>query len=243
MKKSLLLLLMFVAGAAVSHGQPTPNPFPKTIAVSGSAEMEIIPDEIFVNVTLMEYQKKGENKRDIETIKTHFLEACKAAGIADSMISIAAFSGTNNYFWWKRRHRNIDLFTGITYQIKFKTSFQMDNLVERLDDEATQGFLIVTATHSKITEFRKQLKIQAVKAAKEKGIYLTEAVGEKLGAAITIKEPSESGFPQPGFSNATMNKYDNVKVRGLGEEEKGSIEVSFRKLKLRYEVDVTFALQ
>lgn len=235
---------MLAAVATVSNAQPASNPFPKTIAVSGSADMEIVPDEIYVHVTLMEYQKKGESKKDIETIKTQFLDACKAAGIADSMISIASFSGTNNYFWWKRRHRNIDLFTGITYQVKFRTSNQMDNLVERLDDEATRNFQIVTATHSKITEYRKQLKIQAVKAAKEKGIYLTEAVGEKLGAAITIKEPSEP-INDSEYSNASMRgmKYDNVKLRGLEEADKGSVEISFQKIKLRYEVEVTFALQ
>lgn len=241
MKKSLFLLLLVIA-VATSYAQPTPNPFPKTIAVSGSAELEIVPDEIYVNINLMEYQKKGESKKDLEVIKTQFLEACKAAGIADSMISIVAVSGTNDYFWYRRRHRNVDLFTGITYQIKFKTSAQMDNLVERLDDEATRAFLIVGATHSRMTEYRKQLKIQAVKAAKEKGIYLTDAVGEKLGAAITITEPEENQFANARSSNGVMGEFsnDNYKMKEGGDK---AIEVSFRKIKLRYEVNVTFALQ
>jgi hypothetical protein len=66
-----------------------------------------------------------------------------------------------------------------------------DDLVEKLDDNATQSFLVVSASHSKITDFRRQLKIKAIEAAKEKGIYLTEAVGEKPGEAITINEPVE----------------------------------------------------
>jgi len=45
----------------------------------------------------------------------------------------------------------------------------MDALVDKLDDDATQSFLIVSTSHSKITEFRKQLKIQAIKAAKRQG--------------------------------------------------------------------------
>jgi hypothetical protein len=57
----------------------------------------------------------------------------------------------------------------------------MDKLVEKLDDDATQNFLIVSTDHSKMAEFRRQLKIAAVKAAKEKGIYLTDAIGERLG--------------------------------------------------------------
>ncbi len=61
--------------------------------------------------------------------------------------------------------------------------------MEKLDDEATQGFFISRTSHSKIEEYRKQLKIQAVKAAKEKAIYLSEAIGEKAGVAVTIQEP------------------------------------------------------
>ena len=69
----------------------------------------------------------------------------------------------------------------------------MDNLVEKLDDDATKNFTIVSVSHSKITEYRKDLKIKAIKAARDKGLYLTEAIGEKLGEAITINEPGESG--------------------------------------------------
>src|SRR5258706_610912 len=83
-----------------------------------------------------------------------------------------------------KKKKNNDLLANITYQVKFKSSKLMDDLVERLDDNATQSFQIISVTHSNITEYRRQLKIKAVQAAKEKGIYLTEAIGEKLGDAI-----------------------------------------------------------
>ena len=34
------------------------NPYPKTINVTGSAEMDIVPDEIYVQVDLREYKKR-----------------------------------------------------------------------------------------------------------------------------------------------------------------------------------------
>ncbi len=185
--------VLFLSRPRSMHSNPflPHNPFPKKITVSGSAEMEIVPDEIYVNVQLKEYQKRGEEKKDIETIKKQFLESCKAAGIPDSVISIVSFTGSNPFFW-KKRKKDPDLFTSITYQVKFKTSELMDKLVEKLDDDATQSFLIVSVNHSKMTEYRRQLKIAAVKAAKDKGIYLTDAIGEKLGEAITINEPDEN---------------------------------------------------
>ncbi len=67
----------------------------------------------------------------------------------------------------------------------------MDELVEKLDDEATQNFRIERTSHSKILEYRKQLKIQAIKAAKEKADYLAAAIDEQVGAAVTITEPND----------------------------------------------------
>ncbi|MDQ3681647.1 MAG: hypothetical protein M3352_01075 [Bacteroidota bacterium] len=51
----------------------TVNTYPKTTTVTGSAEMEVIPDEIYVQVDLKEYEKKGQSKVNIETIKKRFL--------------------------------------------------------------------------------------------------------------------------------------------------------------------------
>ncbi|MEK7224517.1 MAG: SIMPL domain-containing protein [Bacteroidota bacterium] len=245
MRKLILLTVLCPVFMLAKSQQPSANPFPKTISVSGSAEMEIIPDEIYVNVVLREYQKRGETKKELELIKTDFLNACKAVSLPDSIISIVSYTGYNSYYWLRKKKKNPDMNASITYQVKFSSSKQMDDLVEKLDDEATQSFNIVNTGHSKMTEFRKQLKIQAVKAAKDKAIYLTDAIGEKLGSAITVKEPEEPG----------IDSYNtNIRLRGVNtlssqaisyykpEVDKG-FEVDFKKIKLRFEVNVIFALQ
>jgi len=252
MKKLIIIANIFLFAATTSAQQVQPiftnNPFPKTITVSGSAEMEIIPDEIYVNITLREYQKRGEAKKEIESIKTAFLENCKAVGIPDSAVSIFSFSGYNNYYSFKKRKKDPDMQSAITYQVKFKDSKTMDDLVEKLDDEATQNFIIANTSHSKITEYRKQLKINAIQAAKNKGTYLTESIGEKLGEAITIKEPDEN-------LAALSEPYSQVRIRGANSlssnfnmrmssgDNYSSTEIDFKKMKLRFEVEVVFALK
>ena len=113
MKQLIIIasIIFIVTATNAQQAQPfmANNPFPKTITVNGSAEREIIPDEIYVNIELKEYQKKGENKKDIETIKKFFLEASKSVGIADSAISIVSFTGDNPYFWKKRKKIQIFL--------------------------------------------------------------------------------------------------------------------------------------
>jgi len=245
MKKSITLLLafIFVHFAIAQQSQPVyaGNPYPKTITVSGSAEMEIVPDEIFVNVELKEYQKKGQRKINLETIKSQFLESCKAAGIPDSVISIASYSGDNNFYFIRRRKKDPDLLAGISYQIKFMNSKQMDNLVEKLDDEATQNFFIASVSHSKIAEFRKQLKIKAMQAAKEKANYLAEAINEKVGDAISVNEPEEPQAKE--FNRGFLSNSVQLELK-RNNFDKGEInEIDFKKIKVRYEVNAVFALK
>ena len=109
--------------------------------------------------------------------------------------------------------------------------------------------MIASTSHSKIQEYRKQLKIKAVQAAKEKGVYLTEAIAEKLGSAITIHEPEMPVVQSP---------YDNIRLRGISSNTVAGVAygyrdtakdmmdeygIDFKKIKLRFEVTVIFALQ
>lgn len=246
MRKIILLAALCPAFILASGQQTAVNPFPKTITVSGSAAMEVVPDQIFVNIMLREYQKRGEAKKDLESIKSDFLTACRTAGLADSMISIVSYTGYNNYYWLRKKKNSPDLNASITYQIIFSNSKQMDDLVDRLDDEATQSFNIVSTSHSKMTEFRKQLKIQAVKAAKDKAVYLTEAIGEKLGSAITVKEPEEPGsdYVRSMSTQRVVSVANGISSykSAVADYDKG-LEIDFKKIRIRYEVDVIFAIQ
>lgn len=238
---TLVFLVYLASGQQITDKA---NPFPKTITVTGSSEMEIIPDEIYVVVDLREYQKKGQDKTDIETIKSAFLQRCKEIGLPDSVITIASYEGYNNP--WLRKKKKTELYASISYQIKFTKSSDVDKLVDRLDDEATQNFRIAKTSHSRITEFRKQLKIQAVKAAKDKGVYLTDAIGEKLGEAITISEPGEdfTGYYNQFLNQKVTSNYA-LSQEKFAADSTGYSEamIDFKKIKLRYEVNVVFALK
>lgn len=238
MKKIFIPLLMLFA-TQIATAQAVVNPYPKTITVTGSAEMEIVPDEIYVQVDLKEYEKKGQGKIDLEVIKRNFLNTVKNLGIPDTAISIAAYDGYGGNPWLRKKNKKNELFASISYQIKIKSSDQLDNLVNRLDDEATQNFFIQRTSHSQLAQFRKQLKIEAVKAAKEKAQYLTEPINEKLGEAVTINEPTEYYIPY------AMNRASNMmmKQEAYAADAVAATPVDFRKIKLKYDVTVVYALK
>jgi uncharacterized protein YggE len=237
--KAIFLSLFLLTTSIASFSQADRNPYPRTITVSGSAEMEIVPDEIYVQVHLREYEKKGQGKVSIEKIRQDFLSNIRKLGIADSLISIANYDGYNGNPWWRKKNKREELYASIGYQLKLKNSRQVDEVVEVLDDNATQNFFIQRTTHSRIAEYRRALKIQAVKAAKEKAGYLADAINEKVGVAITIQEPSEMDFPH----YPVMRTANAMMKESATADDAGGAPVDFKKMKLKFDATVVFALQ
>lgn len=215
------------------------KPLQKTISVNGSAETEITPDEIYVQVDLREYNKKNGDKIDINSIKNNFLAACKSIGITDKDVVVQSYQGYDQNYWWikKNKRQNPDMKAGISYWIKVNNISKLDELVDRMDDEATQNFFIAKASYSKMDELKKEMKINAIKAAKDKANYLAEAIDEHVGEVITINEPVEvDNTPRPYYANVLMKNADNV----AGE---AAPDVDYKKLKVRFEVNLVFALK
>ncbi len=208
----------------------------KTISVTGIAEAEITPDEIYVQVDLKEYDKKSVGKIDIETIKSNFLAACQSIGITEKDISVQSFGGSDNSYWQiKRKKKDPDLKATISYWVKLSTTSKMDELVDKLDDEATQNFFIAKTDYSKRAELKKQLKISAIKAAKEKALYLAEAIDEHVGGAVTIAD----GADEQNTYRAVSQFANSISL----QNNSGDISVGFKKIKFQFEVSVVFELQ
>ncbi|MDQ3278203.1 MAG: SIMPL domain-containing protein [Bacteroidota bacterium] len=237
--KRVLFLLAGLMFTLLSFAQEK-NPFPRTITVNGSADMEIVPDEIYVQVYLKEYEKKGSGKVPINKIRQDFLTAVRSLGLPDTAVSVSGYDANNYNPWWRKKNKKEELYASITYQVKLRNTAQVDQLVDKLDDNATQNFYISRTSHSKLDEFRRNLKMQAVRAAKEKAQYLAGAVNENIGVAITINEPGE--YYQPYYGNMAANRMMKVEaVQDASAAEQP--QADFKKMKLRYDVSVVFELK
>lgn len=239
MNKFIILAMMTVLLVSVGRAQNVVNPYPKTITVTGSAEMEIVPDEIYAMVDLKEYEKKGQGKVAIDKIRQDFLAAVRSLGLPDTAVSVAAYDGYNGNPWLRKKNKKDELYASITYQVKLKTAAQVDQLIDRLDDNATSNFYIARTSHSKLAEFRKNLKIQAIRAAKEKAAYLAEAINEQVGVAVTINEPNEYFQPYYNLASNRMMKAEAVQMDQAADQP----QADFKKMKLKYDVTVVFALK
>jgi uncharacterized protein YggE len=238
MKKFLVILFLLVTRISYSQTAVVVEDKTKKIEVTGSAEMEVSPDEVYVNFTLQEYYDKQKKKIDIDQIQKDFLDKCSKAGISKERIQIQNMSGfdQSNWYWRKKKKEQPDLLASSTYIIKFGSASDIDKLVNLLDDNATSNMYISRTSHSQIEEYRKQIKTKALQAAKAKAQYLCESIGEKIGKTIYIQEiNNDFGQPRP-----YMGAYSNTMDMQAKSANEG---IEFQVIKIRYEVLARFEIQ
>lgn len=130
-----------------------------------------------------------------------------------------------------------DLIATVTYEIIFNEPSKIDKLISLMDDDATQNFVITEITHTRIKLLQKQLRADALRAAKEKAIFLSSAIDETIGSAITITENQVPQYFGRIANTMSMNEMD---AAGNGVAPAGP---EFKKLVIRSEMSVVFELK
>ena len=99
--KKIILALSASLCLIMANAQTVDNTIKqRTINVNGHSELEITPDEIYVNIELREYNKKNGDKVNIETIRNQFLTAVKSMNIADTDVVVQGYSGWDGNIWY-----------------------------------------------------------------------------------------------------------------------------------------------
>lgn len=238
LKITFIILALSILGIN-TFAQTTPTPPRKTIAVTGTAEMEIVPDEIYVSITLQEYKENG-NKVVMETLEKLFREVVNTMKIDAKNLTIEGSYGFRNYI--PKKHKQKEFFLSKTYQLKMSELSKYNELIDRLEDEGISNVYISRTHHSKMEELKKQLKINAIKAAKEKAGYLLTAINEQLGETLEVNEQVNNEY-FPMYNNMRANV--NMKVMGSydsnGSSEEPAIEM--KTIKITCQISVVFAIK
>ncbi len=239
MKKLIFIFLyLFVATASAPAQENTaPNSHDNRIVVTGTAEMEVEPDEVYMTFTLREYDNKSKEKVDLEAIRKEFLKACDDAGIASSDIAVQQVGGNAyNRWWYLKNSKRQDFRATVSYEIRFTGTAKIDALMPRLNDDALSNAWVSKNDHSKMEEFKKEVRIKAVKAAREKANAMAESIGQKAGRAIRIEEQGTGAMPYVNYrmqANVMMDEGGSSKAEST----------PFKKLLITQQVRVEFELE
>jgi uncharacterized protein YggE len=196
------IFALFFATAQTSTAEP---PF---IEITGTSEIKVDPNQIFISITLEENTDKS--KIDISEQEQNLIKALQSAGIAKEKLVVT----DANAHYGKSGFMSKDVVNRKQFELEVKDATEAKKAFEQMDKLNIKNAYISRVDHTDIEEYKKQAKIKAIKSAKEKATYLLEAVGEELGGALIVRENSFSvyGNQIQRIANATLYKesYDDV---------------------------------
>lgn len=206
----------------------------KFIEVTGSAETTIQPDEIELEIVLLEYDKNGQ-KIKLQKIEADFYAILKKNNVN---IETLTLSSSNNYWWYWWHYRN-EPYQTKTINIKLNKDTNFLQLVENLNEKWVQSIEISKTTNKETQKLRKEVKIEAIKAAKEKATYLLESIGEQIGGVLSIEEIPE--VTNHWYNQSNMLSNSNISISNGGNSGDGVGNVPM--IKLRYEIKAKFEIK
>lgn len=217
----------------------------RTIQVSGSASVKIVPDRVLVQIGVQSNASTihGAQVTNNTTIQK-VIRALQTAGIESKDISTDHYIAqpiyedyTNLYIKGYR----INNMVAVTLRDVDKTS---EVIVSALEAGANQIANIQFYT-SELRKYRDQARDLAVKAAKEKAQALAGAAGAQTGCVLRISENSRSyynGWYGRDFGTMSQNVTQNAVSPSQGAQD-DSGPVSLGQISVEATVDVTFALK
>lgn len=234
MKKITAIVILSVLSLSAFSQNPDIR---RKIEVTGSAEAEVTPDIIYIGISLKEYFRDNNNRKkvEIEELERQLQKAVLDAGVPKENFTINNVSSYTDY-WSKKKDPNF--LAGKQYRIKVSDLAKLNQIIEGVDSKGIAYSNIEGYDYSKIESLKKDLKIKALMAAKEKATYLTAAIGQKVGSALEIQEINNEYYPQPMYRANAM-----VKADGMTSGTESMPDIDFKKIKLNYQMRTVFEVQ
>lgn len=233
LKLFFIIVFIFLSISNNIYSQEVSRPY---IEVTGSAEMTIVPDIIELEVVL---GSESESKSSVEAMEKNFFDALEAHKIPKILVSFVSVENPYYwyYWWWEYRHHN----NTRTYKINLDCNQYDLSFIKDLDPENVRSIRITQSKHTKIAEYRMQIKKEAIIAARDKASYLMESIGQKAGKAfevIEIQEPVNNNYWY-GYGN--QNPTSNC-VMSQSSYDVPVAEANIPSIKLRFEIKAKFEI-
>lgn len=231
MKYKQLLTIAFFITAHFILGQTNVTTEQPYIEVAGTAEKEIVPDEIYIQIIIHE-RYANKVKISIEEQEGKLKNTLKSINIDLSNLYLSDANADYVKIRWQQK----DVLTKKDYMLKVSDAKTVGLVFQELEKIEIKDASISRVSHSKIEEFRKEVKILAIKAAKSKADYLLEAIGEQTGKPLIVKE--NEVLP---LSNAVGIAFNSRGYLGdfIGRDD----EIQFQKIKVQSSVYVKFLIK
>lgn len=235
-----LIAAVLVFTSYTMHGQTLPlaeeKPF---IEVTGTAGLEIAPDEIYVDIIIQE-RYDGKEKLPVDQQEQKLKTVLEQLHVDIKDLSLS--SANAEYVNVKKVGK--DVLTEKNYKLKLTDAFTVGKLFEQLDKIDLTNAYISMMNHSKMDSLKKEIRIKAIKAAKEKADYLLSAIGAKTGQPLMVQERDYGAINPLALNSRNRGEYaekELYKEGGVIINVKENVQL--KMLKIESAIFVKFAIK
>lgn len=232
MKAIQIIIILFLSSTIFGQTIKDNTPF---IEVTGKVELEISPDEIYLDISLKESIKNGK-KTTLDKLEDCLKEELEIIGIPKECLFVSDINSViAKTGWWTKEILSTGKYSlKITSPKKLKEAFKIFEKLKITDVRITK------ATHSKLDFYKKKNRIAAIKAAKEKADYLLNAINANTGKPLKVNETNHDlqNFAQLNYVNNSPNRYESSISKSYN---KGIVQ--FENIKLTSSIYVVFEIK
>lgn len=227
MKNLLTLILCTLSLAVFSQDEINIHNVPY-IEVTGDGKLEVVPDEIYLSIYINEADK---GTKSMEQLEKEMIKALEKLGIETSeRLKVLDFTSD-----FKNRVIGQKINTSKQYELFLSDTKNVPPVFSNLEKIGISNINLIRVDHSQREELELDVKVLAVRSAKEKADKMLGELGNKVGKPLYIQERNV-GYRQ---------QYDQVRIRGtasFASEEQSFADLDFRTMVLQYGVQVRFGI-
>lgn len=220
-----VVLLALPAAAQVQEA------FPSYIQVNGRAEREIAPDEFYLQIVINERDSKG--KVSVESQQRDMIAALKRLGVnVEKQLKVANLS--SEFF-----KKNTSVATA-KYQLQLGSSAEVGKVWQALDGLGISNVSILKVSHSQLERYKSEVRVEAMRNAKQNAATLAEAIGQTIGKCFYVYDSNNDVMPVFYNNMAVMRSAKAFDAAEAAAEEE---PLDFKTIKLQYSVQAKFVLE
>ena len=212
---------------SVAQGVQARNGDQSYVEVTGSAQLEAIPDEIYISISLSE-------SSDVQTMneeEANLKQAIRNSKVDLKDLTIALNSDAESLKIYKSE---TEVVVKRSYLLKVSTTAAAGRVFQELDKIFIRNAFVSKIGHSKIDSLKKEVRVIAVRAAKKKADYLLSGLGEQTGKVLMIKDTPEEA-EDPTQSSSSNNSDDLI--------QNSNNEVRLKKIQLTSNITARFSVK
>ena len=235
MKKSFLIFVMFFVWNLFSAQKNfLDQPY---IEVSASVDTLVVPDRIYVSITLNEADSK--NKKSVEEQEKQLEAILKKLKInTDKDLSVLGFSSDFKKYFLKGQN----ILKTKKYSLLVRDAYTLGNVIISLEEAGISNTEVEKVEYSKSKELLLELKSEAVKRSRITADKLVKPLNQKAGKALYISDTNYGGIEDYEYVTVKDIAFQEIEYKKEGASEEFLRKLDFQKIKFSTTVYVKYQL-